>query len=136
MDYKIRYVQEIDANIIPNVQEPPQDRIDSMNSENNWFEKLEESIVNHGLRNPICLTAKDGILDIRYGGSRLMISQKHNLKVHAIVADFDDRFPDAETADPNDPVTFVRSKFVDQPKKVIFKPHGINISGCMDVHLK
>lgn len=135
-NYKIKYIPDLDANLVDNVQRPPQERIDQLNSENQWFIKLEQSILQNGIHNPICITAQQGHLSVRYGGSRLMIAQKHNLTIPAIVADYDNHFPHAEEAGREDPATFIRSKYKNQPSKIYFKPHGINISGCAEIHLE
>jgi hypothetical protein len=135
MEYKVKYVPDLDPHSLVNIQEPPQERIDQLNTESLWFERLEASVLKDGIKNPICITAKGGELNIRYGGSRLMMAQRHSIRLPAIVADYDDHFPDAECAG-DDPTAFVRSKYQDQPKKIFFKPHGINISGCKEIHLE
>lgn len=77
-----------------------------------FFEKLEKSILEEGIRNPIMVTSgfcpqfkryklkpflkeqklEDMIICARYGGSRLYIAQKHDLVIPCIVADFVDMF--------------------------------------------
>jgi len=116
--------------------EPDENRIKKMNEENGFFDKLEASILKEGIRNPIVINAKiiDGEIDfeMRYGGSRLWVAQKHNMEIACIIADFDNIFPDAEILKPHK----IKEKFQDKPRHVKFKPHGVNISGCEDYHLR
>jgi hypothetical protein len=129
--YKTRFAV-VSALDIDNIIEPPLERIQEMEEKNGFFSKLEKSILEEGFRNPIVLTSKNDRLTPRYGGSRIMIAQKHKMDIPAIIADFDDRFSNAEIlSDANK----IRSKFKDQPKSIHYKPHGINISGCKDIHL-
>ena len=129
--YKIKY-GIIPSNIISNEIQPTEDRLQKLEDGIQFFSKLEKSILSHGFRNPIVVNAtKFGIVN-RYGGSRLMIAQKHNMKIPCIIADFDDIFSDLIEIQYNDIKTF----FIDKPKKVYLKPHGINVSGCEHSHLK
>lgn len=126
--YKIKYAI-IEANIIENTIQPAQERIDKMK---NWFEKLEESILKEGIKNPVVINAKKDGIKSCYGGSRIMIAQKHGLKIPAIIADFDNIFPDAEVLTQP---THIIKKFFTPPAKIRQKPHGISISGCKDIHI-
>lgn len=93
-----------------------------------WYDHIKKSILEEGFRNPVVLTAKDGKLEPRYGGTRVKIAQEHGMKIPAIIADFDDQFPEAETLETWE----VPDKFLDKPKKILFKTYGINASGLPD----
>ena len=83
------------------------------------FTKLEESILKDGIHHPVCIVSgipkddyfkcdlylfpesqlkkKEKMLHSRvFGGSRLSIAQKHNLKVPCVVHDFSNIFEDNE----------------------------------------
>lgn len=125
MTYKIRYIPDLDSSIITNSIEPSPERMVEIQD---WYNHIEKSILAEGLRNPVILTARNGILESRYGGTRIKIAQTHNIKIPAIIADFDEIFPDAETLETWE----VPAKFKDKPKKILFKPYGINASGLPD----
>lgn len=130
--YQIRFVY-INANEISNTIEPNETRREKLNKVNQFFDKLEQSILKEGIRNPVILTAQNGRLINRYGGSRVMIAQKLNIEVPAIVADFDDRFPEGQLLTSKNQMM---EKFKDPPRKILFKHYGINVSGCEHYHLK
>lgn len=111
-----------------------------------WFRQLEASVRRDGIRNPVVLTARwndpagqDGLaLTARYGGSRILMAKRLGLDVPAVVADFNNWFPRTETLHADGPAemaALVAERYLDKPKKIIFKPHGINMSGCADSHL-
>lgn len=128
MDYKIRYTK-VHSAVINNIIHPSDQELADRHE---WFARLELSILRTGFRNPVVLTAKDGVLTPRYGGSRIMIAQKYGLVVPAIVADFSNMFPDAPEISYWDIWTYYK----DPPKNIILKPHGINMSGCADAHME
>jgi len=125
--YKIRYVK-LHSHLIDNVIKPPPHELEEKAE---WFAQLEWHILRNGFRNPVVLTAKDGIITPRYGGSRIMIAQKYNFTVPAIVADFEERFPDWKEIT----LEQIPNYYKDKPKKIIWKNYGLNISGCSDVHM-
>lgn len=129
--YKIRYAV-LPSRIITNAIKPDKNRIEKMENECQFFSKLEASVLKEGFRNPICINAQKRQLTNRYGGSRLMIAQKHNLDIPCIIADYDDIFPNEKEIRLVD----VRSYFKDPPRALYSKPEGINMSGCEHVHLK
>ena len=133
MSYIVKYAV-VPSKQINNILKPDEARIKQMEKECQFFSKLEKSILNQGFRNPIVITANSKIdIQSRYGGSRLMFAQKHDLNIPCIIADFDNVFPDAEVLDNVDEI---RKHFIDQPAKIYYKPHGVNMSGCEHVHLK
>jgi len=133
MNYIVKY-DILPSRTINNTLEPTQERIDQLNKLEGFFTKLEISILGEGIRNPIVISAKskDEIVP-RYGGSRLMIAQKHNLDIPCIIADFKNVFPDSKVLKD---VAAIYKCFKDRPKKVFLKPEGINMSGCQNIHLK
>lgn len=133
MDYITKY-DVLPSRSINNTLEPDQARIKQLNDTDKFFTKLEVSILGEGFRNPIVINAcsKDDITP-RYGGSRLMIAQKHNLDIPCIIADFDNVFPNSKILNN---IAAVYKCFKDRPKKIIPKPYGLNVSGCQHVHLK
>jgi len=132
MLYTIKYIEKIDPHLIKNEICPSEDRIKLLNSENNFFIKLEKSILKEGIRNPIIIEATKEKISSVYGGSRLMIAQKYNIPISCIVADFDNIFPNSLILKSIDDIL---KYFKDKPKKIFLKPHGIRASGCADVHL-
>ena len=130
--YDIRFIPDMDSRYIENEIEPSE-RERSQRAE--WFSRLEQSILRQGFRNPVVLTARQTAVELsltpRYGGSRIWVAQRHGLAVPAIVADFDGCFPESPEVDPQD----LWRLFPDRPRKIILKPHGINISGCRDSHM-
>ena len=133
MSYVVKY-DILPSKMINNVLEPDQARIDQLEKLQKFFTKLEISILGEGIRNPIVITAlsKDDITT-RYGGSRLMIAQKHNMDIPCIIADFDNIFPDSKVLKD---VAAIYKCFKDRPKKIFLKPNGINMSGCHHIQLK
>ncbi|KKN37867.1 hypothetical protein LCGC14_0759090 [marine sediment metagenome] len=133
MSYVVKY-DILPSRTINNTLEPDQGRIKKLEDLEKFFTKLEISILGEGVRNPIVINAmsKDDITP-RYGGSRLMIAQKHNLDIPCIIADFDNIFPDSKILSD---IQTIYKCFKDRPKKIFLKPHGINMSGCQHVHLK
>ncbi len=132
IEYTIRYTM-VDSTLIETNIEPNRVRVEKLNMVNGFFIKLEKSMLEEGIRNPVILTAQQGKLINRYGGSRVMIAQKHNLIVPAIVADFENRFPDGEILIGEKQI---REKFTDKPRKILIKHYGINVSGCDHYHLR
>lgn len=133
MKYVVKY-DILPSRTINNTLKPDQERIKKLEDLEKFFTKLEISILGEGIRNPIVITAlsKDDITP-RYGGSRLMIAQKHNLDIPCIIADFDNVFPSSKILSD---IAKIYKCFKDRPKKIFLKPHGINMSGCQHIHLK
>lgn len=143
MKYIVKYDIISDTSFITNTISPDMDRIVELGD---WFTKLEKSILKYGIKNPVVLTATKENITPRYGGCRVFFAKKYQIPLPSIVADFYNRLPNAEViVDFNkeipsptkmDNIKFkIRSKFIDEPKHIIFKRVGINMSGCRDSHL-
>lgn len=131
MLYKIKYAI-VPSNMIKNVMHPSPHRLKMMEKQLQFFSKLEKSILENGMRNPIVITAKKDNIENRYGGSRLMIAQKHNMDIPCIIADFDNVFPEAKIITKEE----IRNYFTDRPRRIQLYPAGLNILGCKHVHLE
>ncbi len=129
--YKVKYAV-LPSNMITNNLEPDESRQQILEDENQFFTKLEKSILKEGFRNPIVITALKDEITNRYGGSRLMIAQKHNMNIPCIIADFAEVFPAAKEIHIND----IKKYYKDEPMFLYLQPHGINISGCKNTHLE
>lgn len=156
MGYKIRYLI-LDSNLIFNYCGPAaglhnisperqklaiKRKIDKRNDIDNFYNRLEENILQDGFIDPITINAgfvkpvtwrrhpfqslpKEEILSCyKIGGSRLWVAQKHNLKIPCIVNDFIDRFINAEELKTE---REIMEKFINKPSKVIFDPDGVYI---------
>lgn len=133
MLYQIKYYRNIDPYLIDNSVCPSKDRIKRLNEQNGFFIKLEKSILREGFRNPIVIAAKKDSIKCIYGGSRLMLAQKHNLKIPCIISDYDNVFPNAKILrDVNE----ARTYFLDNPQKILMKPNGIRVSVLKHYHLE
>lgn len=130
--YKIRYCQDMDPHLIDNAVCPSKERIKKLNEENEFFIKLEQSILKEGFRNPIVIAAKKESIKCIYGGSRLMFAQKYDLKIPCIISDYDDIFPNAKILRG---VPEIGKYFLDKPQKILFKPNGIRVSVLTHYHL-
>lgn len=117
-----------------------QHMIDSLNEKNGFYINLEASILKDGFRNPILVNAgwcarirdrgKNDRLPLEMqddhsnilscpqnGGSRLMIAQKHNLKIPCIVADYIDRFPQFKLLETKEDIL---EQYTHKPGRVAF----------------
>lgn len=94
---------------------PPLDWVRKLEHRNEFYTKLEESILKEGFRNPIfCNSIEEGTFS-RVGTSRLWIAKKHNLNIPCIIADYVDRWTELELL-PDEAA--IRAKFLDQPHVV------------------
>lgn len=106
------------------------------------YDKLEQSMLEEGCRNPIVVTGglprkRDHkllppelrdvdpatllILEGTTGGSRLHIAQKHNMIIPCIVNDWHDRFPNAPLIEKPDDA---RRYYKDAPKRLLADPRS------------
>jgi len=104
------------------------------------YRKLEESILNEGMRNPIVITCGPPrkrtwqhlppemhswshqqllLLETTMGGSRLHVCQKHDMTIACIVNDWTGRF---QTHPEIRNETDARMCYQDQPKGITFNP--------------
>ena len=123
MPYKIKYIPNMDPNIVNNTLELTPSKIESRNEENGFFLKLEKSILKDGFRNPIVVNAKTEGIEPVHGGSRLWVAQKYNLVFPCVIADFDDIFPDAFEILGGP--TEILKYYTDKPKSIRLKKHRI-----------
>ena len=122
-----------------------------MNAKLNFFNRLEESILVHGIANPIILTSgypKFLTLDeippmLRVvpeqmlvcevsGGARLLIAQKHNLEVPAIVMDYVGMFDSAKELQSE---ADIRECFQHKPANISKTNRGLRTSPLPQTHL-
>lgn len=109
----------------------PTNYIEKLNQKNGFFIKLEQSILESGIKNPILCYATDKGTLCRYGTSRLWVAKKHKLNLPVIIADYIDRWTDLEILETEDDV---RSKFVDQPE-ILELGEPLRIDACPHIHL-
>ena len=110
-----------------------------------WFQKLEDSILSDGFKNPIIVhagylpTNEVGKLPKKYhkdvnqifacyslGGNRLYIAQKHNLDVPCLVCDYNNLVPGI---DPLYTIPDVKAFWTTPPLRMDFKPLGLVVWG-------
>lgn len=132
-----------------------QQKVDNLNKENGFYNKLEKSILKNGFRNPIlvdagsCRLMRKGIqnpflpiemqqdhakiLTCNYnGGSRLMIAQKHNLQIPCIISDFVDRFPNFKLLKTKKDII---SCYTDPPFRISFNAQGLRLHLFLDLNV-
>lgn len=82
-----------------------------------WWSRLERSIRDEGLRNPILtVSVKEGVF-MRYGGSRFYTCKKLGLeRVPAVVLDFVGRFEHWRELETEDDI---RSVYTDRPETIL-----------------
>lgn len=166
--FKVRYTT-LDPNDIFNYLCPNEKQIKGQNDRNQFFSKLERSILDEGIRNPILCWALEEwpekedksfkyykfynkeqrfskhLLPEKYqdkkillvcrthGGSRLMVAQKHNIRVPCLISDFCDAFPEIP---PLKSIEEISKKYKDQPKNIFLGKLGIAVIHLPQVHLK
>ena len=100
--------------------------------QNNFYTKLEESVLKEGIRNPVfCQSIEEGTF-CRYGASRLWMAQKNGLKIPCIIADYVNRWdelPELKTKNA------VLAKYKDAPSTIVLTADEIRIEGCSQHHL-
>lgn len=104
------------------------------------YSKLESSILNEGVRNPVIITCgyprkrrmehlppelrkldpeKLLLMETTTGGSRLHVCQKHNMEIACLVNDWTGRFRDAPLVSTEQEA---RNYYKDPPKSITFHP--------------
>lgn len=126
--------------------------IDAMNKRNDFYNRLEESILKDGFRNPILVRSgwcpprkvqylpremeqdPDKILVCdANGGSRLWVAQKHNLNVPCIISDFNGRFINENMLQSTEEIG---GYYNDVPDYIeIIENHGVRVRGVPHYHL-
>ena len=125
-----------------------------------FFQKLEESILKEGFRNPIVVATGvlseaykefepqlnysqlsrrlppdvnplKAIICHEYGGSRLWIAQKHNLDIPCIVNDFADLIDGQQLGDD----AAILAHFQDKPNRIVWHEHKVTIGQLPHVHM-
>jgi len=129
-----------------------QNFIETQNRKNNFYNKLEASILKEGVRNPILVWAgwyqdskmtrlppkmKEDSTKILVchtnGGSRLWIAQKHDLDIPCIVSDFVNRFSRERVLETDQDVL---DCYKDKPSAVKFNSYGIDIFNLPQIHME
>lgn len=157
VEYKIRYAIVPSRSIFnllgPNIKNKnPEHYVNRRNSIDNFYNNLEESILKHGVRNPVSTSAgnikkpqqiellpedmqkdrsKIWVCDFQ-GGSRLWIAQKYDLDVPCIIADFVNRFTDFEELNTADEIM---AKFVDKPQDIRLYHWGVYFHHIPHIHM-
>jgi hypothetical protein len=109
---------------------PPMNWYRKLEQENQFYTKLEASILEQGFRNPIfCNAIQEGTFS-RYGTSRLWIAKKHNLDIPCVIADYTGEWEHLELLTTEDQI---REKFKEQPE--IFWEPEFRIDSCAHSHL-
>lgn len=130
-----------------------EDYIKTLNQKNKFYIKLEESMLEDGIVNPILIQAgyctkiyrkylpiehqqkiAKALCCDRNGGSRLFIAQQHNLAIPCIISDFSSRFVDDGFEELKDEQEIMR-KYAAKPKRIIINDHGVHIGQPVHVHL-
>ena len=125
--------------------------IDKLNKENEFFIKLERSVLKDGFKNPILVNAgfvmprkfdmlppymQDNPKEILFchnnGGSRLWIATELNIKIPCIVSDFIGRFENEREITTKEEYL---SCYNNPPRHVSFQDHGITVKGLPLIHL-
>jgi len=92
--------------------EPPKDWQRKLESKNQFYTRLKESILNEGIRNPIfCNAIAEGTFS-RVGTSRLWIAKKNKIDIPCIIADYVGAWTHLELLETEEDI---RAKFQDQP---------------------
>ncbi len=126
--------------------------IATMNRKNGFYDKLEQSVLREGFRNPIlviagwCRENKLSTLPLEMqedpkkilwcgsnGGSRLWVAQKHNLSVPCIISDFVDRFPNEKLLENEEDILVY---YKDKPDRITINMYGVAAKNVPQVHLK
>ena len=145
-----------DEEAIKKREEKGLQHIAHQNKVNNFFNKIEESVLKEGFRNPIlvdcgmCAHILDRGIHPRLpiemqedhtkiltcnsnGGSRLWVAQNHNLEIPCIISDFVDRFTDFKLLETREDIF---SCYRDRPQKIRFNPFGLRLRLLPQTHME
>lgn len=92
--------------------QPPADWVRKLERKNQFYTKLEESVLKDGFRNPIFCNAIEQGTFSRVGTSRLWMAKKHKLDVPCVIADYVGKWDHLELLETEEDI---RAKFKDQP---------------------
>ena len=126
--------------------------IDTLNRKNGFYDKLEQSILNDGVRNPILVSAgwcperkipelppkmKEDRFKILMchssGGSRLWVAQKHDMDIPCIITDFVGMFSEGKILKTEQDIF---NCYTDKPTKVKMGGHGVSINNLPQTHME
>ena len=97
-----------------------------------FYSKLEASIEEEGIRNPIfCQSIEEGTFG-KYGLSRLWIAKQKRIPIPCIIADYVDRWLELEELFTKDDI---RDKYIDKPTIIDLEETYMKIAGCEQMHL-
>ena len=97
-----------------------------------FYSKLETSIDEEGIRNPIfCQSIEEGTFG-KYGLSRLWIARRKRIPIPCIIADYVERWSDLEELFTKDDI---RAKYIDKPTIIDLEETFMKIAGCEQMHL-
>ncbi len=171
MEFEIRYAV-LDSNLIFNEcgpmsagpigwsehilkkkKEKAEKYIKTMNKKSGFYTKLEESILNDGVRNPILVRCgwcsehklmklpiemqkdtKKILMCDSHGGSRLWVAQNHNLKIPCLITDFIGRFSNEQLVEKDK--TELLKLFKDKPRRISVNSHGVSIHDLPQIHME
>jgi len=105
-----------------------------LEAKNGFYSKLEKSILEEGIRNPIfCMSIEEGTFGCHPGTTRLWIAKKHKLDVPCIIADYVDRWIELDQLKSKQDIL---SKFLDKPEVIVLGHDEMRIDKCPHHHLK
>lgn len=132
-------------------KERAQKYIESLNRKNGFYDNLEKSILEKGIRNPILVSAgwcahrlhrrmpiymqndvNSVLVCDRHGGSRLYIAQKYDMDIPCIVSDHVNMFSDIPTIET---VEELYELYENRPSNILINVHGVHVSGLPHIHL-
>ena len=97
-----------------------------------FYSKLETSIDEEGIRNPIfCQSIEEGTFG-KYGLSRLWIAKRKRIDIPCIIADYVDRWTHLEELFTKDDIL---NKYIDKPTMIDLEETYMKIAGCEQMHL-
>lgn len=97
-----------------------------------FYSKLETSIDEEGIRNPIfCQSIQEGTFG-KYGLSRLWIAKRKRIEIPCIIADYVDRWTHLEELFTKDDIL---GKYIDKPTIIELEETYMKIAGCEQMHL-
>jgi hypothetical protein len=111
---------------------PPKSSYRLLEEKNQFYTRLEASILKDGIRNPIFCNAYSHGTYCRYGTSRLWIAKRHNIDVPVVIADYANNWDHLEALGQSD----VELKFKDIPAIIEFGADEMRIDGCKHTHLE
>lgn len=172
MNFELRYVSEMDPHLIYNLcgllssgpvgwleliiknrEAATRGYITTMNKKQEFYKKLEASVLKIGFRNPILIRCGWCTKSVMYriplemqnnpnnilvcdshGGSRLWVAQKNNIKIPCLIQDYNGRFSDEELIPLRK--EDILKYYTDTPKNIKINARGISVAGLPQIHLE